>query len=131
MLFLSFFFQMPLWCYRKGSDILSDCSVDQNRVEYYTMKLLNFDMWPAYYISWSCQLFLVANQIFALVFATQNVYRARVVFLVVCLIGDVVTGILFMKGMLLRFGLNPYFKIAFIIMYRYAQSHAVRRSAKA
>ena len=81
------------------------------------MKLLNFEVWPAYYISWSCQLFLIANQIFAMIFATKNVYRLRVFFLVGCLVGDVVTGYLFLSGRL-KLGINSYFKIAFMVMYR-------------
>lgn len=116
LVFMSFFFQIPAWCYELGTNITKNCSIDQDRVEYYTTKLLTFEMWPAYIISWSCQAFLIANQIFAIIFATQKVYIFRVLAMLICLILDIVTGILYLKGTL-KMGINPYFKIGFIIMY--------------
>ena len=74
-------------------------------------------MHPAYYISWSCQAFLIANQLFAVMFATQKIYIARVITMVVCLVMDIVTGVLFLNGTL-KLGINAYFKIGFIIVYR-------------
>jgi len=117
LVFLSFFFQIPVWCYEMGDNISKDCSIDQYRTQYFTTSLLTFEMHPAYYISWSCQAFLIANQIFSVIFATQKIYIARVIALVVCLVLDIVTGILFLNGAL-KLGINAYFKIAFIIIYR-------------
>ena len=116
LVFLSFFFQMPVWCYRMGNKIAKDCSIDIEQNEYYVMKLLSFKMWNAYYISWGCQAFLILNQVFAIFFAKERSYIFRVLGLVICLAGDIFTGILFMTNVL-NYSINPFFKIAFLIIY--------------
>jgi hypothetical protein len=114
--FLSFFFQMPVWCYERGTEITRDCSIDQNRVEYYTTKLLTFEMWPAYFISWGCQSFLALNMLTGVLFARQRSFIIRAFVLTALLGGDIATGLLFMLN-IWKTGLNSYFKIAFIILY--------------
>lgn len=114
--FLSFFFQVPVWCYQKGTEITKDCSIDQNRVEYYTTKLLTFEMWPAYFISWGCQIFLVLNMLAGVFVSKQRAYIIRAFILFGLLLADIFTGLLFMYN-IWNSGLNSYFKIAFIILY--------------
>lgn len=114
--FLSFFFQMPSWCYEMGTKITPDCSIDQDRVEYYTTKLLTFEMWPAYFISWGCQSFLVLNLWAGIAFAKQRSYVFRAIVLLALLGADISSGLLFMWN-IWKSGLNVYFKIAFIIVY--------------
>lgn len=114
--FLSFFFQVPVWCYEMGTQITKDCSIDQNRVEYYTTKMLTFEMWPAYFISWGCQTFLVLNVLAGIPFAKQRSYIVRAFVLLGLLAADVVSGAFFMLN-IWKSGLNSYFKIAFIILY--------------
>lgn len=114
--FLSFFFQVPVWCYEMGDQITKDCSIDQNRVEYYTTKMLTFEMWPAYFISWGCQTFLVLNVLSGVAFARQRSYVIRAFVLLGLLAGDIVSGLLFMLN-IWKSGLNSYCKIAFIILY--------------
>lgn len=114
--FLSFFFQMPVWCYEKGTQITPDCRIDQERVEYYTTSLLTFEMWPAYFISWGCQSFLVLNLWAGIAFAKQRSYVFRALILLILLGADITSGLFFMWN-IWKMGLNAYFKIAFIIVY--------------
>lgn len=114
--FLSFFFQVPVWCYEKGEEITKNCSIDQNRVEYYTTSILTFEMWPAYFISWGCQAFLVLNLMAGILVAKQKSYIIRVFVLLGLFLADVFSGLLFMYN-IWKSGLNSYFKIAFIIIY--------------
>lgn len=107
---------MPVWCYQKGGEITKDCSIDQDRVEYYTSRLLTFEMWPAYYISWGCQSFLVLNMLAGIFVSKQKSYVIRSAVLSGLLLGDIITGLLFMFN-IWKSGFNSYFKIAFIILY--------------
>ena len=116
MVFLSFFFQVPLWCHKKGKDILGDCIIDEDRVEYYTTKLLTLSMKQSMWISWVCEFILIANQLFGIMFATQKTYIIRVLCLSVCLVADIITGLLLMNRSI-QSAANAYFKIAFIMIY--------------
>ena len=107
---------MPSWCYEKGTQITPDCSIDQDRVEYYTTKLLTFQMWPAYFLSWGCQTFLVLNLLANIAFAKQKSYIFRALILLGLLSADITSGLFFMWN-IWKSGLNVYYKIAFIIVY--------------
>lgn len=99
-----------------GKDILNDCVIDEDRVEYYTTKFLTLRMKDAFYLSWVCQIFLIANQVFGLMFATQRVYIVRVAVLSSCLVADIITGVLLLSRTI-NSAVNVYFKICFIIVY--------------
>jgi hypothetical protein len=116
LIIMSFFFQVPLWCYSMGKDILSGCVIDENRVEYYTTSFLTLRMKDAFYLSWGCQIFLIASQIFGLLFATQRVFIVRVAILSFCLVADIISGALLLNKTI-TLAVNAYFKIAFIIVY--------------
>ncbi len=122
LIFISFFFQKPAWCQIMG-DRNQTCMVDEDGIQYYTSSLFTLmqqynktSLAYSYYISWFCQCFLAANQVFALLIATQKTYIFRVILLCGCLAADMITGIFYLRGKMSS-GMNSYFRIGFIILY--------------
>ena len=81
-IFITFFFQKPLWCERRGADQMTeDCNYDTEGNRYFISGIVQipdkFLLWSSY-ISYLCQFLIVAPDLILIIFVTRWQYRLRI-----------------------------------------------------
>jgi len=130
LMIITFFFQKPLWCARRGSAISEDCNVDSEGNIYNVSAIVQLPkrfLDYSAFISYGCQFLLITGDIAMVMFIGGIAYKFRVFSMAVLLGVEIAINIMILWRLIPQYNIAPFFKIVFMILYSGKMRNAMKR----